>query len=49
MQANGELGVFQDSFAVYDRANAPCPACGRPVVKLVQGGRATYMCRRCQR
>ena len=36
VQANGELGVFQDRFAVYDRAGAPCPACGRPVVKLVQ-------------
>jgi formamidopyrimidine-DNA glycosylase len=49
IQANGELGVFQDRFAVYDRANAPCMACGRPVAKLVQGGRATYLCRRCQR
>ena len=49
IQANGELGVFQDCFAVYDRANAPCQACARPVVRLVQGGRATYMCRRCQR
>ena len=49
IQANGELGVFQDCFAVYDRANAPCLACARPVVRLVQGGRATYMCRRCQR
>lgn len=49
IQANGELGVFQDRFAVYDRAGAPCAACGRPVVKLVQAGRATYMCSRCQR
>jgi formamidopyrimidine-DNA glycosylase len=49
IQANGELGVFQDRFAVYDRASTPCPACGRPIVKLVQGGRATYMCSRCQR
>ncbi|HEX5078839.1 MAG TPA: zinc finger domain-containing protein, partial [Geminicoccaceae bacterium] len=49
IQANGELGVFQDRFAVYDRARAPCPACGRPIAKLVQAGRATYMCGRCQR
>jgi formamidopyrimidine-DNA glycosylase len=49
VQTNGELGFFQDRFAVYDRADAPCVTCGRPVVKLVQGGRATYLCRRCQR
>jgi formamidopyrimidine-DNA glycosylase len=49
MQANGELGVFQDRFAVYDRAGVPCAACERPIVKLVQANRATYMCKRCQR
>ncbi len=49
MQANGELGVFQNRFAVYDRAGVPCPACGRPIVKQVQAQRATYMCTRCQR
>jgi len=49
MQANGELGVFQDRFAVYDRAQQPCPTCRRPIVKLVQAQRATYMCTRCQR
>jgi len=49
MQANGELGIFQDRFAVYDRAGVPCPTCGRSIVKLVQAQRATYMCTRCQR
>jgi formamidopyrimidine-DNA glycosylase len=49
IQANGELGFFQDRFAVYDRATLPCLACGRPIVKLVQANRATYMCTRCQR
>jgi formamidopyrimidine-DNA glycosylase len=49
IQANGELGVFQNCFAVYERADAPCSSCGRPIVKLVQANRATYMCRRCQR
>ena len=40
---NGELGFYQDRFAVYGRAGVPCPACGRPVEKLVQGQRATYL------
>jgi formamidopyrimidine-DNA glycosylase len=49
VQADGELGFFQDRFAVYGRAGLPCPTCGRPVSKLVQGQRATYWCSRCQR
>jgi formamidopyrimidine-DNA glycosylase len=49
VQTNGELGFFQDRFAVYGRVGLPCPACGRPIEKLVQANRATFWCRRCQR
>jgi formamidopyrimidine-DNA glycosylase len=49
VQADGELGSFQRNFRVYDRAGLPCPVCGRPVQRLVQGGRATFFCARCQR
>jgi len=35
--------------AVYGRAGEPCPACGKPVKRIVQGGRSTYFCGRCQR
>ena len=49
VQSNGELGNFQRQFRVYDRAGQPCPACGRPIVRLVQGGRATFLCPGCQR
>ncbi|MGH6913396.1 MAG: bifunctional DNA-formamidopyrimidine glycosylase/DNA-(apurinic or apyrimidinic site) lyase [Geminicoccales bacterium] len=49
VQANGELGVFQDRFAVYDRAGQPCLVCGRQISRLVQAQRATYLCTRCQR
>ena len=49
VQSNGELGNFQRQFRVYDRAGQPCPACGRPIVRLVQGGRATFLCAGCQR
>ena len=44
VQSNGELGNFQRSFRVYDRAGEPCTACARPVERLVQGARATYWC-----
>ncbi|MGE3770082.1 MAG: bifunctional DNA-formamidopyrimidine glycosylase/DNA-(apurinic or apyrimidinic site) lyase [Bdellovibrionales bacterium] len=48
VQANGELGYFQDRFAVYDRENQPCPGCTcrgkKQVKKIVQGGRSSYFC-----
>ena len=49
VQADGALGFFQDSFAVYGRAGQPCRACGRPIQRLVQANRATYLCPHCQR
>jgi formamidopyrimidine-DNA glycosylase len=49
VQADGELGNFQRDFQVYDRAEHPCARCGRPILRLVQGQRATFWCRHCQR
>jgi formamidopyrimidine-DNA glycosylase len=50
-QADGELGYFQHSFRVYDREGAPCPAtgCTGTVRRIVQSGRSTYHCPKCQR
>ena len=45
---DGELGYFSKSFAVYDREGQPC-ACGGSVKRMVQGGRSTFYCPRCQR
>jgi formamidopyrimidine-DNA glycosylase len=45
---DGELGYFPKSFAVYDREGQPC-ACGGTVRRIVQGGRSTFYCPRCQR
>lgn len=36
-------------FSVYDRRGQPCPRCGATIVRLVQSGRSTYFCPRCQR
>lgn len=47
--ADGELGYFQHSFDVYDRENAPCPACATPVKRIVQAGRSSFFCSTCQR
>jgi formamidopyrimidine-DNA glycosylase len=43
----GELGYFSKSFSVYGREGQPC-ACGGAVRRIVQGGRSTFYCPRCQ-
>jgi formamidopyrimidine-DNA glycosylase len=45
---DGELGYFSKSFAVYDREGTQC-GCGGPVRRIVQGGRSTFYCPKCQR
>ncbi|MEO8455793.1 MAG: bifunctional DNA-formamidopyrimidine glycosylase/DNA-(apurinic or apyrimidinic site) lyase [Sphingomicrobium sp.] len=44
---DGELGYFSKSFAVYDREGQPC-GCGATVKRIVQGGRSTFYCPKCQ-
>jgi len=48
---DGSLGYFQHSFRVYDREGEPCPkpGCGGIVERIVQSGRSTFLCPRCQR
>lgn len=42
-------GVGSDwEWRVYDRESKPCVECEQPVKRIVQGGRSTYFCRRCQ-
>ncbi len=48
-QADGELGYFQHSFAVYGREGEPCPRCGGTVARVVQSGRSSFWCPSCQR
>jgi formamidopyrimidine-DNA glycosylase len=47
-QPDGELGYFSKRFAVYDREGHQCP-CGGEVRRIVQGGRSTFYCPKCQR
>jgi len=50
-RADGELGYFQHAFDVYGRAGGPCPRDGCPGVirRIVQSGRSSFYCPRCQR
>lgn len=36
-------------YRVYDREGEPCITCGRPIGRMVQAGRSTYFCPRCQK
>ena len=46
---DGELGYFSKQFDVYDREGEPCRGCGGQVKRIVQGGRSTFFCPRCQK
>ena len=48
-QVNGELGYFQHRFRVYDREGTPCPRCKTPIKRIVQAGRSSFYCPKCQR
>lgn len=45
----GSPGLFQVSLAVYARGGEPCPRCAARIRRLVQAGRSSFYCPRCQR
>ncbi len=47
--ANGETGYFALRTQVYARQGKPCPHCGSPVRRIVQGARSTFYCPVCQK
>ena len=48
-QPSGELGYFSKRFDVYDREGQPCTRCAAPIKRIVQGGRSTWYCAKCQK
>src|SRR5215212_5672961 len=42
-------GEMQERLLVYQRAGDPCVRCGRPIRRIVVGGRSTHFCSWCQR
>ncbi|TDH38038.1 bifunctional DNA-formamidopyrimidine glycosylase/DNA-(apurinic or apyrimidinic site) lyase [Pseudohoeflea suaedae] len=50
IQADGTLGYFQHRFSVYDREGEACrrEGCNGTVSRIVQSGRSTFYCPRCQ-
>jgi len=50
-QADGELGYFQHNFEVYGCEGEACknPSCDSIIARVVQSGRSTFYCPKCQR
>jgi formamidopyrimidine-DNA glycosylase len=47
--ADGSLGYFQHTFRVYGREGEACPSCGGPIRRVVQSGRSSFFCGKCQK
>jgi len=50
-RTDGEIGLFQHNFRVYDREGKPCstPGCKGTIKRIVQTGRSTFFCPVCQK
>jgi formamidopyrimidine-DNA glycosylase len=50
-RTDGELGLFQHNFRVYDREGEKCPTprCGGTIRRVAQNGRSTFFCPICQK
>ena len=48
VDAEGVRGFFQLEHCVYQRTGEPCRRCGRPIKRIVVGGRSTHFCVGCQ-
>ncbi len=49
LNSQGETGLFQLELLVYGREGEPCKSCGQPVLRVIQAGRSTFFCPRCQK
>ncbi len=49
LREDGQPGYFKQSLRVYDREQEPCLKCEMAVKRIVQTGRSTFFCSRCQR
>lgn len=48
LNSQGETGLFQVELMVYGRAGEPCHRCGSTIQRLIQAGRSSFFCPRCQ-
>jgi len=48
VKADGKPGYFSHSFQVYGRDGKACLVCKKPIQRIVQNGRASFFCPKCQ-
>ena len=49
VHSDGKLGNFQSNFYVYGLENSECKVCKNPIKRIVQNGRSTFYCDKCQK
>ena len=51
LQTSGEMGYFQHQFRVYSREGEKCmkKSCSGMIKRIIQSGRSTFFCGKCQR
>jgi formamidopyrimidine-DNA glycosylase len=46
---DGSEGYFFRELTVYGRENKPCFSCENPIIRIVQAGRSSFYCNKCQK
>ena len=49
VQPDGKIGYFVQRLAVYGQVGKPCPRCSSLIKTIIQSGRSSFYCSRCQR
>lgn len=49
VNTKGDLGYFQNNFKTYGRNNENCLQCKNTIERIVQNGRSSFFCNKCQK
>lgn len=49
VDSKGKFGQFQNDFKVYGRSRGKCLQCKNLIQRIVQAGRASFLCNKCQK
>lgn len=49
VNSNGELGNFQNNFKIYGQEAKNCVQCNKIILRIIQNGRSTFYCKKCQK
>ena len=49
VSATEEYGNFQNNFKVYGRHDRDCLKCKEVIARIIQNGRSTFFCPKCQK